>query len=99
MKQDLSAYIAGLANIIGIKLDGAQLDATTQAATFENMQAKGGQFAPGSGTGMWKNEADFFANGKNSRWKGELTPAELKLFDERIATLLSEDQRAWLLRS
>jgi aryl sulfotransferase len=99
MKQNLRGHIAGLAQILDIALDDSQLDAMTEAATFENMQAKGDQFAPGTGTGLWKKDAAFFATGKNSQWKDKLTPAQTKLFDEKIATLLNDDQRAWLLRS
>ncbi|MFT7140423.1 MAG: hypothetical protein ACI9B8_002848, partial [Sulfitobacter sp.] len=55
--------------------------------------------APNAGTGLWKKDTAFFANGKNSQWKHKLTPAQTKLFDEKTVTLLDEHQRAWLLRS
>ena len=99
MKQDLRGHIAKTAEILGISLTDAQLDAMTQAATFANMQAKGDQYAPGSGTGLWKKDAAFFATGKNSQWKDKLTHAQLDRFDARIRTLLDDEQRAWLLRS
>lgn len=99
MKQDLRGHLAKTAAILGVELDDAMLDAMTEAATFENMQAKGDQYAPGSGTGLWKKDAAFFATGKNSQWKDKLSDAQLAKFDARIRELLDDEQRAWLLRS
>ena len=99
MKQDLRGHIAKTAEILGVSLTDTQLDAMTEAATFANMQAKGDQYAPGSGTGLWKKDAAFFATGKNSQWMDKLTHAQLDRFDARIRTLLNDEQRAWLLRS
>lgn len=99
MKQDLRGHIANLANILNISLSDAQIDEMTEAATFENMQARADQFAPGSGTGLWKKEAAFFANGKNAQWKEKLTAEQLRLFDERISELLTPEQINWLIRS
>lgn len=99
MKQDLRRHMAKVAALLGVTLDDAMLDAMTAAATFENMQAKGDQFAPGTGTGQWKKDASFFATGTNAQWKGRLDDAQLARFDARIGELLDDEQRAWLLRS
>ncbi len=99
MKQDLRGHIGRVADVLGVTLTEAELDAMTKAATFENMQAKGDQFAPGAGTGLWKKDAAFFATGKNSQWKDRLTQEQVELFEERISKLLDDEQRAWLLRS
>jgi aryl sulfotransferase len=99
MKQDLRGHIANLANILKISLSDVQIDEMTEAATFESMQAKGDQFAPGSGTGMWKKDAAFFATGKNAQWKEKLTAEQVRLFDKRIGELLTPEQIKWLIRS
>jgi len=99
MKQDLRGHIANLAKILKISLSDVQIDEMTEAATFESMQARGDQFAPGSGTGMWKKDAAFFANGKNAQWKEKLTEEQVRLFDERIGKLLTPEQIKWLIRS
>ena len=99
MKRDLRGHIANLANILNISLSDVQIDEMTEAATFENMQAKGDQFAPGSGTGLWKKDAAFFATGKNAQWKEKLTAEQVRLFDERISKLLTPEQISWLIRS
>jgi hypothetical protein len=61
------------------------------------MKRKAEQFAPNSGTGMWKAEADFFANGGNEQWRVALSGDDLQAFDERIAELLSEEEIDWIL--
>lgn len=99
MKQNLRGHIANLARILNISLTDTQLDEMTQAATFENMQARGEQFAPGAGTGMWKEEGAFFATGKNQQWKEKLSVEQIELFDERVGELLTPEQIAWLIRS
>ena len=98
MKADLRGHIQRTADILGVSLNNQQLDEMTEAATFENMQKNGDQFAPGSGTGLWKEEKKFFATGENRQWEGKLTNDELAVFDKRIKELLSEEQAAWLVR-
>jgi aryl sulfotransferase len=99
MKADLRGHIAGTADILGVSMSDIELDEMTEAATFENMQKKGEQFAPASGTGLWKQEKKFFANGKNAQWKDKLTEDQLTAFDQRIAELLDPEQIAWLVKS
>lgn len=99
MKQDLRGHIANLASILNVSLSETQIDEMTQAATFENMQAKGDQFAPASGSGIWKKDAAFFATGTNSQWKDKLSAEQRQLFDARIGELLTQEQIDWLVRS
>jgi len=35
------------------------------------------QFAPMTGTGVWKAQQDFFARGRSGEWKEKLSAAEL----------------------
>ena len=97
MKRDLKGAIASMAAACGIELSGEQLDTYTEAATFDSMKNKAEQFAPESGTGLWKAEKDFFANGSNAQWKDKLTAEELAAFDVRLAEMLPSDEAAWML--
>lgn len=99
MKQDLRSHIAKLANILDVRLTKDQLDEMTEAGTFENMQKKGEQFAPASGSGIWKQEKSFFASGKNSQWREKMTVEQLDRLETRVSELLTEEQKAWLFRS
>ena len=97
MKRDLRGAIAKMAAATGIEVTDAQLDEYTQAASFDSMKSKADQFAPESGTGMWKAETNFFANGTNAQWQDKLSAAELAAFDARLAELLPAEQATWML--
>lgn len=99
MKQDLRGHIKKLAGLLSISLTDQQLDEMTDAGTFENMQKKGDQFAPASGSGIWKEEKSFFATGKNAQWREKMTAEQLIRLDGRVNQLLNREQRDWLFRS
>jgi aryl sulfotransferase len=97
MKRDLKGSIARMAAATGIQVDDAQLEAYAAAADFGAMKEKAEQFAPESGTGMWKTESGFFASGKSKQWQHKLSSDELAAFDARLADLLPPDEAAWLV--
>ena len=97
MKRDLNGAIASMAHALDVEVDDTTLAEMTEAATFESMKRHAEQFAPESGTGLWKKEADFFANGSNQQWKGALSGDELAAFDSRLAELLPSDEAHWLV--
>jgi aryl sulfotransferase len=97
MKRDLKGSIAAMADALKIQLDDQMLEEMSAAADFNNMKKNAEQFAPASGTGMWKKETGFFATGKNAQWKELLTDSDLSAFDKRLDDLLPPDQAHWLL--
>ena len=97
MKRDLRGSIASMATALKVEIDAPLLDAMTDAASFDNMKQNAEQFAPESGTGMWKKESGFFATGQNAQWKKLLTESDLTAFDTRLNELLPNDQVEWLL--
>jgi aryl sulfotransferase len=97
MKRDLRGAIAAMAAATGTRIDDAQLDAFTRAASFEHMQKNADQFVPVAGVGFWKEDRRFFATGKSEQWKGRLSPAQLAAFDARLAELVTPEQAHWLL--
>jgi len=96
MKRDLKGTIAGMARAVGVDLSDEDLDAYARAASFEHMKSRAEQFAPASGSGMWKSESGFFATGGSGQWTDRLTASELAAFDARLAELLDPEQGAWL---
>ena len=97
MKRELKKSISRMAKTIDVELDDTLLDEMTAAASFDNMKQNAEQFAPESGTGMWKQEARFFANGRNEQWKEMLSETQRSAFDERMKAYLPSDQVQWLL--
>jgi aryl sulfotransferase len=97
MKRDLRGAIVSMAKALKIESSEAFLGEMAEAATFESMKKKATQFAPQSGTGIWKAEDNFFARGVNQQWREVLGDADLAAFDARLAELVSPDDARWLL--
>ena len=97
MKNDLQSVIGSMAQALNVSYDDEQLAKFAHAASFESMKSKAEQFAPESGTGMWKKETDFFANGSSRQWQDKLSADDLSAFDKRIAQLLPEGEVEWIL--
>jgi aryl sulfotransferase len=97
MKRDLKNAIASMAENLEIELTDSLLSEMAGAASFDSMKRKAEQFAPQSGTGIWKAESNFFSSGANQQWKAHLTPNDLDAFDTRLAELVPPDEARWLL--
>lgn len=97
MKHDLRNAIKSMAAATSTPVSDAQLDAYTEAATFGNMKKKAEQFAPESGTGLWKSENNFFSKGVSQQWKSQLSADQIKAFDAKFSTLLQGEEANWLL--
>ena len=97
MKRDLKGSIAAMADALNVQLGDEVLEEMAAAAGFDNMKKNAEQFAPASGTGMWKKESGFFATGKSAQWKELLTDTDLSAFDKCLNDLLPPNQIQWLL--
>jgi len=97
MKLDLKGAISKMAQQTGVEVNGDMLDDFAEAASFGTMKQKAMQFAPEAGTGMWKSETSFFANGNSRQWESKLSASELTAFDVKLAELLPTNEAEWLL--
>jgi aryl sulfotransferase len=97
MKRDLTGTIGAMAKALNVACDEEQLKAYAIGASFDTMKKNADQFAPGAGTGIWKAEAKFFANGTSNQWLEKLTKEDLFAFDTRLGELLPADEGEWLL--
>ena len=97
MKGDLRGSIAKMAEQIGMQVDDAKLDAFTEATSFGSMKKSAEQFAPESGSGIWKAEKNFFASGKSKQWESLFSEDQKAAFHSRLAELLEPDQAEWFL--
>ena len=97
MKRDLEGTIKTMASALGLNYGDDKIREFAAAASFDHMKNNAMQFAPQSGTGLWKSEAGFFATGKNEQWKEKWGAWEIAAFETRIAELLSPDEVAWIL--
>ena len=89
--------VQGLARAAGIDAAPAVIDAVTDATSFGAMKANAAAYAPGGGTGIWKNEAAFFDAGTSGKWEGQLSREDLDLYADRFAALIPDRAaRHWL---
>jgi len=97
MKRDLVGSVTQMSRALGYTYSESELAAFADAADFKNMKNRAEQYAPDSGTGVWKAESNFFANGTSGQWKDKLTTSELAEFDVRLKELVPADAVDWFL--
>jgi hypothetical protein len=96
MKRDRAAAVKAIALALDITLPDATYAAIANATSFEAMRANASQFAPDAGSGIWKNETEFFNKGRQGQWRELLGPRELEAYREAVAAALPADAAAWL---
>lgn len=97
MKRDLVGAVTQMSTALGYTYSEAELASFADAADFKNMKIRAEQYAPESGTGMWKAESNFFANGTSGQWEKKLTASELAQFDVRVKELVPANALDWFL--
>jgi aryl sulfotransferase len=95
-KRDLPRSIMSVGEAIGIPVDLHQANAMAETASFENMKANAGQFAPGASRGQWKVNESFFESGQSGRWHGILDHTDLRIYAARISEMLPANEVRWL---
>ncbi len=96
MLRDLANAVDKIADHVGLSADPDLMSAIVDAAMFDRMKANAHRFTPSAGQGVWNQDAAFFDSGTSNKWEGQLTPDDLKAYDEVISALLSPDERDWL---
>ena len=64
MQRDLPKVVKEMAGALGLQFTDAEIKQFADASSFDVMKNNAEQFAPESGTDMWKAETAFFATGK-----------------------------------
>ena len=96
MTRDLAGTFDRLAGLLDISHPPHVMAQLVQAATFDNMKANAGRYAPSGGKGFMKSDSDFFHSGTSGKWEGRLTDKELAGYDAMMDAHLSPGDRAWL---
>nr|WP_256369783.1 sulfotransferase domain-containing protein [Tropicimonas sp. IMCC6043] len=98
MLRDGHRTVRHLARAAGIEADAELIDQVAEATAFSAMKARAVDYAPVGGTGYWKSDAGFFDSGSSGKWEGQLSQAEIDLFNSRLAELVpNEKARTWLV--
>jgi aryl sulfotransferase len=95
MLADTPGAIREVAAFLGIDVSDARVNEIAGMVSFDNMKANGDKYAPGGGR-IWEGGTDtFFNKGTNERWREEITPENLALYDQAADRALSPDCRRW----
>ena len=93
---DLPGEIQRIASFLQIPLADGALAAMLPTVRLPAMRDRAERLDPAMKT-YWKEGAKtFFFQGTNGRWKDALSTAELALYDEAAASVLTPECRAWL---
>jgi aryl sulfotransferase len=96
LKADLDAEMRRIAAFLDIAVDEAVWPSLLASASFETMQAAGGELMPFTRTMFAEGPQRFFNKGVNGRWRGVLTNDDLALYDAKVREKFTPGLAAWL---
>ena len=96
LKADLEGEMARISDFLGIDTPKALMPKLVQAARFETMKRQGEQLLPQLRMAFDNGSQRFLDQGRNGRWKGVLTEADLARYDALVRSRLSEAHSAWI---
>jgi hypothetical protein len=96
LSSDLDREMRRIAARLGIAVDEDRWPELVNGASFEDMRRRSDQIAPSMG--VLKSSEVFFRRGASGDGSEVLSEGELHRYDERVATLASQELLAWLNR-
>ena len=96
LSNDLNGQMQRVAEAIGAVHSPEMFDRLVAKATFKSMKENALLTAPGINGGLYKNPSAFFHSGVGKKWVGRLSDAQVKDYNEAIASLLEEDDIGYL---
>lgn len=95
LKEDLVGGMRGMARVLDIEIDDAELRSLAEHARFDAMKARADHLAPDVNFAMWQDNARFFNKGTSGQWRGVLSAESLARYEARKAELPAH-LGAWL---
>jgi aryl sulfotransferase len=93
---DLKGEIRHIASFLDIPVSEEAIPVISQAVSLQTMRVNDERLNPAPAIVFKEGAKTFFFKGTNGRWKEALSPEELALYEEKAATALTPDCRAWL---
>lgn len=95
LKADLGGAMRRVADFLQIEVPAGLWPVLVEAASFPAMKQVGDTLLGETGRAFHGGGDTFFHHGENGRWRGQLSGANLALYEARAATLPA-DCSAWL---
>jgi aryl sulfotransferase len=96
LKADLDGEMRRISAFLGIPVDESIWPSLVQAATFDAMKKDGAILLAGFERGFEGGHRSFLHKATNGRWQGEVDPADLARYQEKIEAALSPNLISWL---
>lgn len=96
LKADLDGEMRRIADFLDVPVDEAVWPSLVACASFEAMQAAGGELMPFTKAMFREGPQRFFHKGVNGRWRGVLTDDDLALYEAKVREKFSPGLAAWL---
>jgi aryl sulfotransferase len=96
LKKDLAGEMRRLARFLRAEVDERTWPALVKAATFDDMKANAHRTAPDTNPGIWRSNGQFFNKGENDQWRGAITDANQRLYQELTRRRYDPEMLEWL---
>ena len=96
LSANLDLEMRRIADFLKIKTPATLWPDLVHAASFEAMKRDGGALMPNAGTAWLGGHEAFLFQGRNERWRGILSEAEVELYRARAAQELTPGLALWL---
>lgn len=96
LKADLASEMRRIADFLSIEVDPDVWPALVRAATFEDMKRQGSSLIPQTSFVFEGGSDRFLFKGSNGRWRDEIPPEDVALYDELAARRFSPGLARWI---
>jgi len=95
LQRDLAGEMKRLAERLEIDVPADVWPDLVAAASFDNMRSRADSVAPDTTNRIWADTRRFFNRGCSGQWRDILSAADLRRYEERVATLAGPDLVEW----
>jgi len=95
LQRDLAGEMKRLAERLEIDVSADVWPDLVAAASFDNMRSRADSVAPDTTNRIWADNRRFFNRGCSGQWRDILSAADLRRYEERVATLAGPDLVEW----
>ncbi len=92
---DLAGELLRLAGVLGIPCSPERAREFAPEASLARMRERGADVAPEATQRNWKDVRAFFRSGGSGEWRERVSPADLAVYEARVAQLVGPDLAAW----
>ncbi|MEZ5503278.1 MAG: sulfotransferase domain-containing protein [Halioglobus sp.] len=94
--KDLDGQMRRISAYLDIPVNESVWPELLAGVSFDAMKSNAQRMAPGANHGTWKDTGNFFHKGTSQRWRGVLTDAQVRRYEQLAAERLHPELNHWL---